>query len=226
MNIVIKLGGHLLFGEDVDIGLLREYARLIRELYDGSGKWVIVVGGGHVARRYVRAARELGADETRCDMLAVRLTRANAELLALALGDTAEQAIPTSMEELKTLTGRGKIVITGGMQPGQSTMAVSALAASLIKAERIVVATDVDGIYTEDPKRSKDARLIKQLSYEELESMMQGFSQRAGEYPVIDAVGLAMLKRVKIPLYYVNGSKLETVREAILGRSAGTIVRG
>ncbi len=61
LNIVLKLGGHLLFREEVDVGLLRQYTSLLSELFDG-GRWVVVVGGGDMARKYVSAARRLGLD--------------------------------------------------------------------------------------------------------------------------------------------------------------------
>ncbi len=226
MNIVLKLGGHIIFGEKLNIQLLDQYRMVLADVFDGVGKWVVVVGGGLTARQYVDAGRMLGLDEATCDMLAIRITRVNAALTAHALGDLAIQSIPTSLEEIRSYAGLGKIVVTGGLQPGQSTMAVSALSASVIGAERIVVATDVDGVYTSDPKRNKDARLIPRLTYDELERLLASSSERAGEYPLIDRVGLSLLKRTMTPLYYVNGKHVEKVREALLGRSAGSIVTG
>jgi uridylate kinase len=226
MNVVLKLGGHIIFGEKVNLQLLKQYREMLADVFDGVGKWVIVVGGGVIAREYVHAGRVLGLDEATCDMLAIRITRANAALTAHVLGDLAVQSIPTSLEEIRNYAGMGRIVVTGGLQPGQSTMAVSALSASVISAERIVVATDVDGVYTSDPKLSKEARLIPRLTYDELEKVLAGMTERAGEYPLIDRVGLSLLRRSMTPLYYVNGMYVERVREALLGRSAGSIVTG
>lgn len=223
MNVVLKLGGHVVFREGVDVGLLRQYASMLSELYDG-GRWVVVVGGGDFARRYVAAARMLGLDEASCDELAIMATRIHAALFARALGDVACQSTPTTAGEIRQLTGLGKIVVSGGLQPGQSTMAVSVLAASVTGAERIVVATDVDGIYTSDPKKDPGAKIIPRMRFEELESLARNVSQRAGEYQVVDMVGLSMLLRTRTPLYYVNGNRVEEVRDAILGKRAGTIV--
>jgi uridylate kinase len=62
--LVLKLSGHLVSGGDgINHQLIADYARLLRELYVGKGKWIVVVGGGEIARRYVDAARSLGADE-------------------------------------------------------------------------------------------------------------------------------------------------------------------
>jgi uridylate kinase len=223
LNIVLKLGGHLLFREEFDVGLLRQYTSLLSELFDG-GRWVVVVGGGDMARKYVSAARRLGLDEASCDELAIQTTRIHAGLLARALGELACQKIPTTVDEIRHLSEMGRIVVSGGLQPGQSTMAVSVLAAAVTGAERIVVATDVDGIYTSDPKKDPNAKIMPRMKFEELAGFAANVSQRAGDYQVVDLVGVSLLLRTRIPLYYVNGERVEMVREAILGRKAGTIV--
>jgi len=222
----LKIGGHLVFHKDkIDTETLSAIAATIEESYDGD-RWVVVVGGGGVARNYVKAARELGIDETTCDSIAVSVTRVNAYLLSSLLNDKAIQKIPTTLEELKTLTStaNGKIIVTGGMQPGQSTIAVSALAASTIKAERIIIATDVEGIYTEDPKKNPKAKLLQKITYQQLEELLNKIPQKAGEYQIIDTVGLTMIKRTKTPIYYVNGRNQEILKQAIQGVKAGTIV--
>lgn len=225
MNLVLKLSGHLISsGDRIDHRLMAEYARLLRELYEGKGKWVVVVGGGEVARRYVEAARLLGADEVMCDEVATMITRANARLMAACLGDAAHQRIPTSTEELRELAVEGKIVVMGGLQPGQSTIAVAALAASIIRAERLIVTTDVDGIYTSDPKVDPNARPLPQVSLSQLSRMVAELPQTAGKYPLIDNLAIAVLQRSGIPCIYLNGRKLEDVKRAIMGERVGTLV--
>ncbi len=223
MNIVLKLGGHVIFGEQIDTDLLKQYASLIEDIFDG-GRWVVVIGGGETARKYIKTAKQLGLDETSCDETAIKITRVNAYLFARSLGNKACQRIPETVDEIRMLSDTGRVVVAGGLQPGQSTMAVSILAASVIGAERIVVATDVDGIYSDDPKKNREAKLIPRMSYEEMAVLAQKVSQKAGQYQIIDMVGLAMLLRTRIPLYYVNGYKLDMVRDAVLGKRAGTIV--
>ncbi|MEM4353764.1 MAG: UMP kinase [Candidatus Caldarchaeum sp.] len=223
MNVVLKLGGHVIFTDPIDVSLMKHYASLLSEVFDG-GRWVVVVGGGENARRYIETARILGLDETSCDEAAVKLTRLHAYLFARVLGNRACQTIPETADQIRSLSDMGKIVVSGGLQPGQSTMAVSVLAASVVGAERIVVATNVDGIYSEDPKKNSGAKLIPKMRFEELAALSRNVSQKAGEYQVVDAVGMAMLLRARIPLYYVNGRKLDQVHEALLGRGAGTIV--
>jgi len=223
--LVLKLSGHLVSsGDRINYQLIADYAKLLRELYDGKSKWVVVVGGGDVARRYVDAARALGADEVMCDEVATIITRANARLMATCLGNIAQQRIPTSTEELRELATDGKIVVMGGLQPGQSTIAVAALAASVIKAERLIITTDVDGIYTSDPKVDPNAKPLPRVLLSELSKMVAELPQTAGKYPLIDNLAIAILQRSKIPCLYLNGRKLEDVKKAMMGENVGTLV--
>ena len=225
MNIVIKIGGHLISTRDgINIDLLKRYSKLFSEIYDG-GRWCIVIGGGEEARRYVRAARSLGVNESICDLIAVKVTRINALLLASLLGERAIQKIPESLEELIQYSSRGRIVVMGGLQPGQSTIAVSALAAEAINADKLIVATDVDGIYTDDPKLNPDARLLEEVTLSQLMKIVEKTSHKAGEYKLIDMVAYKVLSRSNIQTIYLNGMDPENVRRAIMGERVGTLIR-
>ncbi len=225
MNIVIKLGGHIFFGEEgVNIELLREIADVILSSYD-DGRWAVVVGGGGPARLYVKAARELGLDEAASDILAVRVTRVNALLFAYLLGEKSYPRIPETLEQLREYSSLGRIVVSGGLQPGQSTVAVSALAAEALDAQRLIIATDVDGVYTDDPKRNPEARLLKEITLSQLQKILEKTSHRAGEYKLIDSVALKVLSRSKIPTIYLNGKNPQNLLEAIRGENPGTLVK-
>jgi len=225
LDIVIKIGGHILFGEKgVDVKLMRDYARVLRELYDG-GRWAVVVGGGSPARSYVEAARSLGLDEAASDSIAVHITRVNARLLSLLIGEKAHPVIPQTLDQLREYASLGKIVVMGGLQPGQSTVAVAALAAEAVRAEKLIIATDVEGIYTEDPKINPNARLLKEITLKQLQRILAETSHLAGEYKLIDAVGLKILARSKIPTIYLNGRNPENIRKVVLGKRVGTLVK-
>src|SRR3989441_10005732 len=92
----------------------------------GEGNQLVTVaGGGQNARSYIDVARKLGADESTCDLLGISVTRANAELFRLALGSVAVTKIPTMLSELNHFVGPGRVVVLGGLQPGEATNAVA-----------------------------------------------------------------------------------------------------
>ena len=225
MNIVVKIGGHLISTKDgINTDLFKKYSRLLSEIYDG-GRWCIVIGGGEEARRYVDAARDMGINESICDLIAVKVTRINALLLASLLGEKAVQRIPESLEELIQYSSKGRIIVMGGLQPGQSTIAVSALAAEAINADKLIVATDVDGIYTDDPKLNPEARLLEEVTLSRLMKIVEKTSHRAGEYKLIDMVAYKILSRSNIQTIYLNGKDPENVRKAIMGEKIGTLIK-
>ncbi|HID90792.1 TPA: UMP kinase, partial [Candidatus Bathyarchaeota archaeon] len=147
LNVVLKLGGHLI-PLTLDADVIARYAEKIREL-SRENRVVVVVGGGENARRYIDAARALGADEGVCDIIGIEITRLNARLLISKLGRDAYPVPPTSIDGLRRAFAESRIVVMGGLQPGQSTNAVAALAAEAIGADVLVIGTDVDGVYTE-----------------------------------------------------------------------------
>lgn len=220
---MIKLGGHLIFGEEPDRALLNKYASFLGRILEKATKTVIVVGGGEISRTYIKAARELGANEAVCDELGIMVSRINAYLLLNSLRDLAYPSVPTSLKELRDFTATKKLVVVGGFQPGQSTMAVAALAAETIGAEKLIVATDVDGIYTKDPKKSTDAKLIPRTTFGELRKILEG-SHEAGEYKLIDEIALKVLERSRIVCVYVNGKEPSNVEKAIRGEKIGTTI--
>lgn len=223
-NLVIKLGGHLISKpEGLDINLLQSYAEIISRTFDG-GRWCVVTGGGEEARRYISAARRLGLSEALCDILAVKVTRLHALILSTLIGEKACRAVPESLEQLIEYSATGKIVVAGGLQPAQSTTAVAALAAEALKAERLIIATDVEGVYTDDPKKNPDAKLLKEVTLSELEKILRETSHAAGEYKLIDQLALKVLRRSRIPAIIMDGRRPENLEKAIAGERLGTLV--
>src|SRR5207249_1043381 len=167
MRAVVKLGGAL-FRREPNVTALKDMGRVLSGFVKEGNQLVLVAGGGENARTYIGAARRLGAEESTCDLLGIQITKANAELLRLALGSIASSKIPATLSDLPHCVGPGKAVVMGGLQPGQSTNAVAALAAEITRAEILVNGTDVDGVYSEDPKKNSKAKLMRSVDAEKL----------------------------------------------------------
>ena len=198
MKAVVKLGGAL-FQRDPDVDALRSMGKALSSFAGEGNQLVTVAGGGQNARVYIDVARKLGADESTCDLLGISVTRANAELFRLALGGVAVTKIPTMLSELNHYVGPGKVVVLGGLQPGQSTNAVAALAAEITRADFLVNATDV-------------------LSW-----AMAG-DVYAGKYELLDPVALKIMQRARIPTRFVSMEDPSNITSALRGRDIGTLV--
>lgn len=224
MSLVLKIGGHLFHRDELNHKFIGAVADIIRETFTRTDKWVIVVGGGRGARRFIEAARSLGADETLCDEIAIQVTRIHAALFIEALRDIAYPLVPKNIPELRGALASSNLAVVGGFWPGQSTFAVASLCAQAIKATRLIVATDVEGVYDSDPKINPNAKLISRMTYSDLHRMLAATSHLAGEYRLIDSVGLSMLERSRIKLLFVDGRNVENIRHAILYNKAGTVI--
>ena len=223
MRAVVKLGGAL-FKRDPDVDALRTMGKTLSGFVGEGNQLVAVAGGGQNARVYIEAARKLGADESTCDLLGIRLTRANAELLRLSLGGIAVTKIPSLLTELTQSVAPGRAVVLGGLQPGQSTNAVAALAAEITRADYLVNATDVSGVYTADPKKDPKAKLLRSVSVEKLLNWALAGDVYAGKYELLDPVALKIMQRSRIPTRFVSLEDPSNITSALRGRDIGTLV--
>jgi uridylate kinase len=223
MRAVVKLGGAL-FRREPDVGALKDMGNILSAFVEQGNQLVLVAGGGENARTYISAARKLGAEESTCDLLGIQITRANAELVRLALGSKASSKIPASLSDLPHLVSSGRAVAMGGLQPGQSTNAVAALAAEITRAEMLVNGTDVDGVYTEDPKKNPKAKLIRSVNVDKLLNWAMKGEVFAGRYELLDPLAIKIMQRAKTPTRFVSLQNPDNIINALHGKDVGTRV--
>ena len=223
MRAVVKLGGAL-FHREPNVVALKEMGTVLEGFVAEGNQLVLIAGGGENARTYISAARKLGADESTCDLLGIQITRANAELLRLALGSIASSKIPTILSDLPHCVGSGKAVVMGGLQPGQSTNAVAALAAEITRAEILVNGTDVDGVYTEDPKKNPKAKLIRSVHVDKLLNWAMSGEVFAGRYELLDPLAIKIMQRARIATRFVSLRDSGNILDALQGKDIGTRV--
>jgi len=223
MKLVIRFGGSVI-ASPLNPKLIGEYAELLKKLKDEGYSVVAVTGGGEIARQFIGAAKSLGLEEAVQDELAIKASRLVAELLQKKLGGEACQKIPVSVEEAENCLKKGKIVVMGGLKPGMTTDTAAALVAKTIKADMLVKATDQEGIYTKDPKKHKDARLLRKVKIEDLEKIFEENRHKAGIHQILDPEAIKILKELKLKVVVVNGFKPENVELAVKGEAVGTLV--
>lgn len=218
-RVVIKLSGSI-FSQDTDYAKIRKYAEMLSDI-SNRVQPIVIAGGGKVARHYINLARNLGSDEANLDIIGIEVSRLNAKLLITALGDQAYSQVPKNLEEVAIAVDSSKIVIAGGLHPGQSTNATSALIAETSRASSFVNATDVDGIYDSDPNTNTKARLFKEITVNECMEILRVESAMAGTYDLMDIIALKVIERSKIPTRVVR-SDTSDIRDAVDGKDIGT----
>lgn len=221
-RIVIKISGSIFYWRNIKE--LPKIADIIKKYVNtGQYSFVLVAGGGETARKYISAGRSFGGNEGLLDEMGLRSAQLNAYLLICLLNDLAYQLVPSSLDECIAAVFTNKVVVAGGLHPGHSTNAVAALIAERAKADLFINATDVEGVYSSDPKRSMSARKLDRIHILKLKRMIQEKEFRAGSYELMDLVAVNIIERAKIKTRIIKCDPVFLER-AILGKSVGTEV--
>jgi uridylate kinase len=224
MKVAISLGGSLLSQSNTPDTFIK-YANTLKELKERGHQLIVVCGGGPHARTWINYAKELGADPNTQDRLGIHATHLNALLLIAALGPHAHPHIHRRGSEIKRNMD-DRILVGGGHLPGSSTDYRAVLFAEAVDAERVVNATDVDGVYDRNPKLNPDAVKLDQITHYWLEKIiLENAEQAPGEYGLFDLKAVKRAKKLKIPLIFVDGRDPEEIARAIEGGHNGTEVR-
>ncbi len=215
MKIVVRIGGSVLVPEDIDREVLKVIVREVLKMRE-KNELFIVVGGGRTARKYIDAAREYGISENSLDRLGIFSSQLNALLLATCLKD----AEVVKFEEVSSVKG---IPVMGGTAPGQTTDTVAALLAESVGADVMVKVTDVDGVYTADPKTDKNAKKIHRMSFDELGKFCQKRFE-AGISSVIDPVAAGIICRNRLKVVVIGKNDMEDLEKVTKGDHSGTMI--
>ena len=231
-RVLLKLSGEAFGGEQgkgIDPDFLRYIAGEIRKVYDQGVEVAIVVGGGNIFRGI--QGSDIGIDRATGDYMGMLATLINALALQNALENIAK--IPTrvlSALEIRAVAEpyirrrairhleKGRVVIFGAGtgNPFFSTDTAAALRAAEIKADVIIKATKVDGIYTDDPQKNPNAEKIDEISY--MEALNRGLK-------VMDPTALTLAKENRIPILVLNIFKPDNLLKAVKGEKVGSLVR-
>ena len=223
-KVVISLGGSVLVPDERDAQYLSRLSWLLTEM-SKEFQICVVCGGGRIARYYISTGRELDFTKDELDNLGIAVTRLNATMLLLALGDEVAPVMPRSEEEAAKLIEDGGMIVMGGTTTGHTTDAVAARVAELVKAKRIVNATSVDAAYSADPKKFPDAERYASMTLRQLYDLVDKGVHEAGPSNVFDRLGVEIAMRAGIPIYIIDGRDLDEMENAIRGKDIkGTTV--
>jgi uridylate kinase len=230
-RVVLKLSGEALqergARENISPAIVRDIAERIREVVGLGVQISIVIGGGNIWRGSSAAAR--GMDRTTADYMGMLATVINALALRSTLVQIGVETRVQTAIEMKNVAepfilGRairhlelGRVVIfaAGTGNPYFSTDTTAALRASEIRADVILKATKVDGIYDRDPKSDPNAKRFDRITFTEaLTKRLQ----------IMDSTAFSLCMDNKIPIVVFDMYKPGILRDAVLGKKVGTLV--
>ncbi len=219
-NVIVSLGGSLIFDNGIDVKFLKDFSSMVKDL-SKNYNFVIVVGGGRIARDYIDIARKNGMDEYNLDRIGILATKINAMLVKSFFSGMDGVVFFDAIEGISNF----RVALMGGTEPGHTTDTVSMLVAEYLNEKVVINATSVDGIYDKDPKKFSDARLIEKISYRELIELLSGNNIGAGPNVVLDLLSIKIAERSGISIKVINGRNMENMKRAIEGKEfIGTTV--
>ena len=217
--IILKLGGSLVAPKDIDTRYLKRFSVLIKKYVRQGRRFVIVVGGGHTNRWYRDRAVDLGVkNSTDLHWLGIVATHLNAELVRSVFGRLAHPR--PYWDFSKTIQWHEPILVVGGCAPGHSTDHDAVLMARKFGSKTILNMTNVEYLYTKDPRKHKDARPIKEISWKEYRQMF-GNPRRhlPGQNIPIDAIAALNSQKFKIETFYADGRDFKNLDRLLSGKS-------
>jgi uridylate kinase len=223
MRIVLRIGGSVV-ASPLNAELMSKYAGLLKDLRKRGHEIAVVVGGGALAREFIKAAKSLGLNEKAQDEVAISVSRVFAQLLLKKLGESACGSVPLTVDDAVECLSKGRIVVMGGLKPGMTTDTVAALIAGETNADLLIKATDQEGVYDKDPRKYTDAVKLEHLSFDDLSRVFAEDKHKAGIHQVIDPEAVRILMRKRVRVVVVSGFKPENVLGVVEGKSIGTTI--
>ncbi|MEY4037204.1 MAG: hypothetical protein RL201_585 [Actinomycetota bacterium] len=230
-RVLLKLSGEVFGGEKgigVDIDVMRDVAKQIKDVVKTGVQMAVVVGGGN----YFRGAelQQVGMDRARADYMGMLGTVMNCLALqdflekegvdtrvqtAITMGQVAEPYIPRrAIRHLE----KGRVVIfgAGAGMPFFTTDTVAAQRALEIGSEALLLAkSGVDGVYSADPKKDSSATKFDEISYNEVLSK---------SLAVADAAAFSLCRENNLPIIVFDLMANGNIARAVRGEKIGTLV--
>lgn len=229
-RILLKLSGEALMGDrqyGIDPKRLATYAKEIKKIVDLNVEVAIVIGGGNIFRGLAAAGN--GMDRVQGDYMGMLATIINGLALQSALEEANLQTRLLTAIEMEQIAEpfikrravrhleKGRVVIFGGGtgNPYFTTDTAAVLRAIEIHAEVILKGTRVDGIYSSDPEKDKNATKFKNITFKEVIEK---------DLKVMDMTAFTLSEENKLPIIVFDMNKEGNLIKVISGENIGTLV--
>lgn len=219
-TIVISVGGSLIVPDQIDTAFLANLKALIEDQIANHGRrFIIIAGGGKTARRYQDAADAVATlNNDDLDWLGLHATRLNGHLLRTIFRDRAYRVMITNPDEIMDAPETHKLIIAAGYRPGCSTDYRAIQIAKNIGTNRVVNLSNIDYVYTDDPKKNPDAEKIESITWKEFRTLIPEAWDPGLSSP-FDPVAAKAAEASNIEVASINGAHLEELRKYLDGES-------
>lgn len=220
-NIVISLGGSLIAPNKIDKKFLKNFRKLILKNLK-KYNFIIVAGGGNVARDFQKSGEELNIRESGLDWLGIDVSRVNARLLYFLFEKNANPNILFQPEKVQF---GYPIQLAGGWKPGRSTDFVACELARKNNIKTVINLSNIDYAYNKDPNKFKSAKKIEEINWKDFQKIV-GTKWKPGLNLPFDPIATKLAKKHQLEVVILNGRKTANISNFLANKAyKGTIIK-
>ena len=219
-TIVMSVGGSLIVPGAIDTTFLISLKKFIdMETTSKGRRFIIIAGGGRTARNYQEAAGAVSdLDAEDLDWMGIHATRLNGHLLRTIFRHTAHRVMITNPDEILDVPKNEKVVIAAGYRPGSSTDLRAVQIAEKIGATKVINLSNIDYVYTADPRTNPDAQKIENINWTDFHALIPDEWDPGLSSP-FDPIAAKVAQRDNIEVAIINGTRLDEVVKYLEGES-------
>jgi len=225
-TIVMSVGGSLIVPDLIDTNFLSSLKELIEtETASNGRRFIIIAGGGKTARRYQDAAASVAQLENEdLDWLGLHATRLNGHLLLTIFRKLAHRVMVTNPDDVLDMPDSAKLIIAAGYRPGASTDLRAIQIADRVGATKVINLSNIEYVYTADPKTDPDAQKIEDITWAEFRKLIPTDWDPGLSSP-FDPVAAKEAEARNIEVACIDGNKLDSLKNYLNGQPfTGTLI--
>lgn len=227
-TVVMSVGGSLIVPDEIDTAFLTTLKTFITEQTANHGRrFILIAGGGKVCRKYQDAAQTVTGDlpDQDLDWLGIHATRLNGHLLRTIFRDVAHPVMITNPDDILDVPGTPAVIVASGYRPGSSTDLRAVQIAHHVGAKKVINLSNIDYVYTADPRTDDTATKIEQATWAEFRALIPTDWDPGMSAP-FDPIAAREADEHNIEVAIINGDKPDALASYLDGEKfVGTVIR-
>ncbi|MBP3608650.1 MAG: UMP kinase [Treponema sp.] len=227
---ILSVGGSIVAPEYPDTEFVKEFVKMIKDYLSNNkdDKLILVIGGGGPARIYQKAFREVAeisetSEVDAADWIGIMATRLNAQFIKASFGELCQNDVVT--DPTIPLTFSGRILLAAGWKPGFSTDNDAVLLAEKFNADTVVNLSNIEKVYTDDPRKNPNAKPLDEISWEDFRKMV-GDEWVPGKNCPFDPIASKKAQELKLTVICAGGKNIKNTLAILEGKPyIGTTIK-